>query len=397
MKNYKFKAITEDGKNISDTAFAENPYKLYKNLIKSGLKLEDYKLVKNIKHRVFKINYKTLSIFSSQLSELLESSVPLDKALYIISKNSKDKILSNILDSAKNNIISGESLSYSLGVYKEFFPEMFINLISFGEKTCSLNKVLSELSIHYDKKYKNLQKIKTILVYPICVLLLSLCVLSYLLIAVVPKFNSIIGELSGENPDGLIFLMNISNFVSKYKFTILLIILSPLIFVIFLKRNDLNFENLVNTGLKVGFIRNIYKKFYTKSFLQDLNTILSAGVKIQTGIEIIKDCTRNLMIKEKLNRCVYKLQSGEKFTRSLEEIDLLNEDSITLLKISESSGDIEGVISKMISFSQRELDEYIKRAISLIEPAVILLLSFLVGAIVVSVFLPMLSVMDKII
>lgn len=397
MNNYRYKAINSEGKIVTDTAFAENPYMLFENLNKSGLELKRYTIVKNIKYRLFKINYKTLSMLTSQLSELLESSVPLDKSLYIIAKNSKDKVLSDILFEVQTHIRSGESLSNSLSIYKDYFPQMFINLISFGEKTCSLSKVLAELSVHFDKKYKNIESIKTKLIYPICVLLISICVLVFLLLAVVPKFSNVLGDLSGETPEVLTFLMKISNFISDYKLILLLILLSPILFIVFFKRNIFNSEELIQRFLKIKFIKNTYNKFFTKSFLQDLNTVISAGVKIQTGIEIIRDCAKNLAIKEQLNKCIYKLQSGEKFTKSLEEIDFLHKDTITLLKVSETSGDIEGVISKMISFSQNELDEYIKRLITMIEPTIIILLSFLVGAIMVSVFLPMLSIMDKII
>lgn len=397
MKSYKYKAIDLQGKIVTNTIFAENPYILFQDLKKSGLNLKNYAVVRNIKYRIFKINYKTLSMLTSQISELLESTVPLDKALYIIAKNSKDKILSDILIEVQKQIRSGESLSNSLSLYREFFPQMFINLISFGEKTCSLSKVLSELSVHFDKKYKNLQSIKTKLMYPICILILSICVLAYLLLGVVPKFSSVLSQLSGETPEGIEFLMKISNFVSDYKLIILIILFSPVLFIIYFKRSIFKSEELIKRFLKIRFIKNIYDKFFTKSFLQDLNTVISAGVKIQTGIEIIRDCSENSFIKEKLNKCIYRLQSGEKFTRSLEEIDFLHGDTIALLKISETSGDIEGVVSKMISFSQNELDEYIKRLMAMIEPAIIILLSFLVGSIVISVFLPMLSIMDKII
>ena len=397
MRNYKYKAVNSKGKIISDTTFAENPYILFRDLNKSGLKLINYATVRNIKYRIFKINYKTLSMLTSQLSELLESAVPLDKALYIIAKNSKDKILSDILIEVHKQIKSGESLSNSFSIYREFFPQIFINLISFGEKTCLLSKVLSELSISFDKKYKNLQSVKTKLMYPICVLILSVSVFAYLLLAVIPKFSSVLSQLSGETPGGIGFLMRISDFVSDNKLIILALIFSPVLFIIYFKRNIFKSEELIQRFLKIRFIKNIYDKFFTKSFLQDLNTVISAGVKIQTGIEIIRDCSKNSFVKEKLNKCIYKLQSGEKFTKSLEEIDFLLRDTIALLKISETSGDIEGVVSKMISFSQNELDEYLKRLLTMIEPIIILLLSFLVGAIVISVFLPMLSIMDKII
>lgn len=334
------------------------------------------------------IKEKEIRILCRQMGILLESGCEIIKMIDILRNQSSNKI-SSILSQISNSIQRGNSITESFQKSKLFSP-FFISMIKAGEVTGKLDRVMHSLADYYDKEYKLKSKIKTILIYPTILLVVSIISMTFIMVVVIPNFEMIFIS-NGINPPMLTkILINISRFIrTKYIYILIVALYTILILInLLIKSSRINtFKN--NMKFKIPFIKNINQLIITTRFCRALSILVESGVQIIDSIDISARIIDNQVIYEKLLISKEHIEKGNSIGDSLKLSKVFPKLFISMISIGEESGRLEESLKTTDTFYSNDLDTKIEQTIHIIEPVIIVVVGIIIGIFMVAMVMPM--------
>jgi len=393
---YKYTAKTTDGKVIRGSAESSSVYELALHLRKNKVFLIKSRKVIKITEVYTKPNLKTISIFCKQFSICIKSGIPICDILNLLYEQILHKSIKNSLITIKENVQRGNSLHSSMKKTFNVYPEFMINMIYLGEESGKLDTILEELSRYYEKEHKLIKKFTNSMIYPCTVFITILIVSLFLFIKVIPVFISNLSSLNADIPLITRLVLGNSNFLSRNILWILIICL----ILIFLFIEYYKTENGKVIFDKFKFVcpilSSVYKRLIYTRFSRGLNILLSSGVGLLKAFEIINDVIGDRYFKLKLKIVFDDIKKGEELSKSLDEMNLFPKFFIAMVKIGEETGNLEQMFLTAADIFYEDAEENVEKATALVEPILIVFLGIIIGVIVLSVMLPMLSVMDSV-
>lgn len=345
---------------------------------------------------VRRYNLKELANLSGQLHLMINAGISVSEAVYLVSTMERRPGLNAKLKSIYISVINGKELYSCLQPHKDIFPEFFIKMVQLGEHSGNLEKVLGSLQEYYNRESILVTKVKNSLTYPAVVFVTSISVIMILMLKVMPQFADTLKNLGGNMPDVTSNIINVCKFLSDNFLILAFLLVSFILALVKYFKTDKGRLNLHQLKLKLPFIKTIYEKILLSKFSRSLSTLLDSGFNIIRALEICSEIVDNIAFGNKIKSCVEYIKGGENLYFSLSNSGINNIMFLTMVKTGEETGKVEEVLKKAANYFEGDIEELLKKMVSIIEPVLVISMAFIIGGFIMSVMLPMMSVMDSI-
>ncbi len=396
-----YKALTDSGEVISGELDANSKDKVVEELEKKGylpLVIKKQKKKIGLSFTFGKgVKSKDLLIFTQSLSTLLKAGIPLDRALKITGDILKDSFMKSVVDNILKSVKEGNSLSYALSQYKKIFPSLYINAVQAGETSGALNEVMSELARYYQRFYEFRNNIISSLIYPVLLLGVSLLSLAVLVIFVVPRFETMFATLNLKPPLPLRVAGFSGKIVIKFWWVGILFIITAYLGARYKLRTPegkLWFDERI---LRVPLLKDFIVKLENARFSRTFGTLLKNGVSILQALLISKEIVANEIIKRNIEILYIGIREGDKLANLLMSQKIgWHPVLVSMVGIGEESGDLPNMLLKAADMLERDVEDTLKRLVSMVEPATIIIMGLLVGSIIVSMLVAIFSINEMV-
>ena len=344
-----------------------------------------------------KVQQQDLLIFFRQMSVMLQSGVPLSQALELLAENVNNKKFGANLFDVSKRLGGGEELSSSLDNYPRIFSPIMIGLIEAGEAGGILSQVLERLALLIEAQSKIRGQIKGALIYPVLILVLAIAVSLGLLIGIVPKFETLFSDMGADLPALTAFMLTLSRIVTTWSFAIGAPIILFIAFYAFnisysTPKGRKFFDNLV---LKTPLFGDLILKSEIAQMSDTLSTLIKSGIPMVEAIENCIKASSNEIIKIALRKAISLINQGEELSTSFDTSKVIPRLLVSMVKIGEETGELSFMLENISNFYKREVEEAVTILTKAMEPAVIFVVAAIVGTIVVSLYLPMFGLINK--
>ncbi len=340
-----------------------------------------------------KISQRDISIFSKQLSIMLQSKITLIESLQIIILEMKNERFKGILVKIIEDIRAGAMFSNALSKHPAIFSDFYINIIRVGESSGALSEALIYLIKHLEEQEQIKSKIKAAMIYPALIIIVMVVIVGVLFLWLLPTHLFPVLEKAGvELPLPTIIVMSFVDFLTGNIIQIILTIILLIVgfFVINKTKGGKYFFH--KTYLKIPIIGDLMKKFYMAQFATIFYTSMTSGVSMVESLNMTKKVVGNVVYKESISDFRERIKEGEVLSAAVKKYPLLYSSMfIQMLMVGEKTGLIERSLNNICDIYSEEIDRKIKIGISLMEPAIIIFLAVIVLVIVLSVFLPIIQ------
>ncbi len=353
---------------------------------------------------------KVLTTFTRQLATLVEAGLPLLRGLRVLSKQERNPTLKRILGELALSIEGGSTFSEGLAQHPKVFNRLFVNMVKAGEIGGVLEVVLKRLAEFMEKAEKIKGKVIAAMFYPTAVMTVAIAILALLMIVVVPKFKTIFADLLGDAgmPAFTEVVLKISDTLKDQ--TIIFpewaggfplpgpvvwgIVIFVILFKIMLrtKKGQLVWDRV---KLKLPVIGSVISKVAIARFTRTLGTLVQSGVPILQALTIVKETAGNLVVANAVGAVYESVKEGETITAPLEKSAVFPPMVISMVDVGEQTGALPEMLLKIADNYDEEVDNAVTAMTSLLEPIMIVFLAVIVGSIVIALFLPLITLIDK--
>ena len=342
------------------------------------------------------VDAKELAVFTRQFSVMIDAGLPLVQCLEILAGQQENKVFQNVLTGARAAVEGGSTLSSAMRQYEKVFDALYVNLVEAGETGGILDTILQRLSAYIEKNVKLKRAVKSALVYPIAVLGVAASVIILLLWKVVPIFATLFLGLGVELPLPTRIVIGLSNFVgSIFGFLILVAIVGAIVALKVWYKTPAGRMAIDTTLLKLPMIGLLLRKIAVARFTRTLGTLISSGVPILEGLEITARTSGNALIEKSLMEVRKGLEAGRNLSDPLKDTNVFPGMVTQMIGVGEQTGAMDAMLQKIADFYEDEVDAAVKDLLAAMEPAMIVFLGVVVGGIVISMYLPLFSLIGQ--
>ena len=335
-----------------------------------------------------KIKQKDISIFTRQFSTMIDAGLPLVQGLSILSRQNPNPKMKAMLESIKEEVESGKTLTESLKNFPKHFDTLYVNMVDAGENGGILDIILDRLSVYMEKSIKLKREIKTALIYPSVVISAAILVTTILLVFVIPTFAELFEDFGAELPLPTQIVINISNFFVKYFFVISGSFFTSLIIFFKFSKTDKGKSVLHPIYLKLPVFGDLIRKVAVARFTRTLGTMLSSGVPILTALNICSKTAGNKVVEVTVQKTRVAISEGKQMADTLSESNVFPPMVTQMIGVGETSGALDKMLEKVAIFYEEEVDNAVGALKQLIEPLMILFLGVIIGGLVIAMYLP---------
>ena len=342
------------------------------------------------------VDSKELAIFTRQFSVMIDAGLPLVQCLEILSSQQENKTFQKVLAGTRGSVEGGSTLSAAMKQYPKVFDPLYTNMVEAGETGGILDTILQRLAAYIEKNVKLQRAVKSALVYPIGVLTVAAGVITLLLWKVVPIFATLFAGLGVDLPLATRIVISLSHFVgSIFGFLIFVAIVG---FVVGLKvwygtpGGRMAIDTII---LKLPVLGVLMRKIAVARFTRTLGTLISSGVPILEGLDITARTSGNAVIEKALNQVRKSLEEGKSLTDPLKESEVFPGMVTQMIAVGEQTGAMDAMLQKIADFYEEEVDAAVKDLLTALEPIMIVFLGLVVGGVVISMYLPLFSLIGK--
>lgn len=399
MQTYKYKAVTNTGGTVTGVLSGENKEEIIKNLrsknqfpvlVEAIQKSRDLDL-----GRFTRIKIKDIALFCRQLYTMLNAGVTLINCLDILKLQTENKKLQGIISVLHQDVQKGMTFSQALRE-SNAFPELLINMVMAGEVSGNLDTIMSRLAVHFEKENIIRNKIKSALVYPAFIGVITVIVVIFLLTFVIPTFVTLFTDSGVELPALTRGLLETSGFVRKFWYIVLGVIIAISYFIAKLVRTEGGKMGIDKALMRIPVVKGTIQKMYTSRFTRTLSTLMASGIPLIQALESVAKVVNNKPVEKALLGTIDDVRKGVNLSIPIKNTNLFPPMVYYMINIGEESGSIDDLLERTALFYDEELDESIKKMMGIIEPAMIVFMAIIVGLIVVSIYLPMFDMMKTI-
>jgi len=375
-------------------------------VLKAELKLNKMhvlktKVVKEKKENEFlalssKVKADEFTNFLRQFAVMVNAGIPISDCMNSLRSQKFSKPLRNVLQKIYYDIESGILLSEAFAKHPKVFPSFFVSMVAIGEASGSLDKVLLSMADYYENDRKIKKKAKSAMVYPTVLLVLVFAVLVFVMLFILPSFESTINELGGEVPTITRVMMSISHFIQNKIFIII-----PVIVVVFIaiklffktKKGKYIRDYLL---FRLPIVGKVQRNLITSRFAKAFAILLGSGMNLIDCLENLKKMLGNEVFSRKFNFTIEEVKRGRRLAPSIEATKLFPSILTEMINVGEETGNIEDVLVATSSYFDELMESSISKAIASLEPVMIISIGGIVAIVILSVLVPIISLMGSI-
>jgi len=340
------------------------------------------------------VNTKQLVMFTRQFSVLQDAGLPVLRSLKILEGQMKPGVLKNSLIDVVDDVESGNTLSEAFGKHPKCFDRLYVNMLRAGEAGGALEIILRRLAEFKEKSLSLARRVKGAMVYPCVVVAVAVAILSFIMIVIIPKFEKIFLDFKMKLPYLTEMLMATSRSFVKYWYVIPIVPIALIITMKLIRLNRSGAYILDKIKLKIPVAGMIIEKTIVARTMRTLGTLISSGVPILEALSIVRETAMNAVFEEMFQRVYESIREGETIAGPMRECRLVDDMVVNMIDVGEETGDLDTMLNKIADVYDEEVDVLVESLISLLEPIMIVILGFIVGTIVIALFMPLLELLD---
>jgi type IV pilus assembly protein PilC len=399
MPVYTYKGTNKAGSSVSGERTAAS-----KNELASSLRRENINVSKlSEKGKEFNIpsfgggvDSKELAVFTRQFSVMIDAGLPLVQCLEILAGQQENKIFQKILNGVRASVEGGATLSASMKQYEKVFDPLYYNMVEAGETGGILDTILQRLSMYIEKNVKLKRAVKSAMIYPVAVMSIAAAVIILLLWKVVPIFVELFNGLGVDLPLPTRVVIVLSNFVgSIYGLILLVVIAGSIVALKFWYGTPAGRMAIDTVLLKVPILGLVLRKIAVARFTRTLGTLISSGVPILEGLDITARTSGNAVVEKAIAETRKAVEAGRSLVDPLKETEVFPGMVTQMIGVGEQTGAMDAMLQKIADFYEDEVDAAVKDLLTALEPIMIVFLGIVVGGVVISMYLPLFSLIGK--
>lgn len=335
-----------------------------------------------------RVKEKEVVIFARQFSTMISAGLPIIQCLGMLASQEKNKAFAKVIQTIKEDIEGGSTLTDAMKKHPKIFDDLFVNLIAAGEAGGILDTILQRLSTYMEKSMKLKSRVKGAMTYPASVLFISIAVVVLLLLKVIPVFQKMFEGMGKALPAPTQFLVNASQFTQDY-FLYMLggMVLLVVAFTRFYRTKG-GRVIVDRTILKAPIFGPLLKKVAVAKFSRTLSTMMASGVPIVEGLDIVSRTAGNVVIEEALQTTKRSISEGKTIAEPLKETGIFPPMVVQMISVGENTGALDTMLSKIADFYDDEVDAAVSAMTSLLEPVMMVFLGGVVGGMIIAMYLP---------
>lgn len=400
MGSYQYEAISKTGETVTGKVDAENESGVIERLRSMGLMAMDIREEKpSFFSASFKISRKVklsdLSLFSRQLAAMLNSGIPLTRAIFTLSRQVTNPTLSEALAGITREVEGGLSFSDALKSYPQIFSSLYVNMIEAGETGGTLEQTLTRLSHQLQKDKELRDNIRSATFYPVAVLAFAVLILFAMLFFLVPIFVGFF-PADVELPLPTRLIIGLSELLKNFWF-----ILFPLLIILFLilrtyAKSEQGKKQLDRLKFRLPVFGSLIQKTVIASFSRTFSTMVSTGIPVVQALDASGKATGNTVISDATTDAGRQIQEGSSIAAPLEKSGAFPPMVTHMISVGEETGDMSAMLDKVADFFEEEVATMTKGLTALIEPLMLIVIGVLVGGMLIALYLPIFTVITQI-
>jgi type IV pilus assembly protein PilC len=384
---YLWEGIDRNNRNVRGESKAASEAVVRSNLRRQGIRIT------KLKRQTFRggrrVKEKDITFFTRQLATMLKAGVPLLQAFEIVARGHSNARFARLMMDIKGRVESGSSLSQAFRAHPAHFDALYCNLVGAGETSGMLDAILDRLATYKEKILALKSKIKSALFYPIAVVTVAIVVVWVIMIWVIPAFKQVFTNFGAARPAPTLIVIGISDFFVSYWWLMLGIIIAALFTFFFLLRRSEAFRYAVDRiSLKLPIVGDIVEKATIARWTRTLATMFAAGVPLVESLDAVAGASGNAVYITGTRKIQNDVSTGTSLTNAMHNTGLFPSMVLQMTQIGEESGSLDGMLSKVAEFYEREVDDAVTALTNLLEPIIIVFLGVVIGGLVVAMYLP---------
>lgn len=394
MSIYQYEGRDRKGNIVKGTVEARNEAQAVEVLESHGLipirfrATSKFSSVDQIFAKFSGVSSKDLVIFFRQLATLVNAQIRIVKALRILTRQVSSPRFRSIIEEVASDVEGGSSLSDALRKYPKYFPDLYSSLIQAGEASGTLDKSMLYLADQVEKDHDLKSKVRGALMYPAFIIVMLLVVGGLMMVFVLPQMTGVLLEAGAQLPLTTRVIIATSNFMVGYWYIVIVLLVGLVVgFKFFIQSRDGRYlfdRALISAPLFGDFIR----KIYIYRFAHHLSNLLSGGISINKALDLIAGAVGNYVYRDIFLDASSEIQTGRSLHDVLESYPQVPPLVSQMVAVGEETGDLPGILTKLSTFYDKEVDNGIANMTTLIEPIIMIILGLAVGIMVAGIILP---------
>ena len=400
MPQFEFRGTSRTGEQVSGTRVAPSREALDAILRREQISptriVEKGREIAIPKPKVAgRVSAKELAIFTRQFSVMIDAGLPLVQCLEILATQQENKGFAKVLAGVRSSVESGSTLANALRQYPKIFDDLYTNMVDAGETGGILDTILQRLSGYIEKAVKLKRAVQSALIYPVAVITIAGGVIFLLLWKVVPIFATLFAGLGVDLPLPTRIVIGASNAVATFALPlIVLIVLGGWGFKKYYETSSgkMQIDTII---LKIPILGSLMRKIGVARFTRTLGTLITSGVPMLEAMEITARTSGNAVIEKAILSVRKAIEGGRTIVDPLRETGVFPNMVVQMIGVGEQTGALDAMLQKIADFYEDEVDAAVGDLLTAMEPMMILFLGIVVGGVVISMYLPLFSLIGK--
>ncbi len=391
MANFRYKARDMEGKPVEGILVAESEQSLAEKLSEMDLILIDNKIIKNLEAASIsfgKIKRRDIILFTNHLATSVEAGVPVISAISDYAAETENIRFAKMIRDIERQVMSGTSLSEAFSKHPKAFSPIYISVVSTGEATGNLDKVLNDLVRFIEWQEELLAQIRQASIYPMFLISMIIGVIVIMMTVTLPKFIPVLTGFGVELPAPTRILIKISEFFSEYLVWMFLGLVAFIIIYIVSNKYDNGKHFWDSLKLKTPLLGKLQKKIILSKFAHYFSMLYSSGIGVLESFSILQDIVGNEVLKRAIHRCSEDIEKGSSIYDALVKEKIFPPLILRMIQVGESTGKLDTSLHKVSQYYDKEVPQTINKIFAAFEPILIIAMGGIVLFIALSIFLP---------
>jgi len=344
-----------------------------------------------------KVKMDQLSIFCRQFATMINAGVSLVRCLQVLEIQTTNTRLKEIIRDVQNRVEAGETLSRAMMHHSNVFNNLFIGLVRAGEVGGVLDETLDRLSTFLESDLRLRRKIKAAMTYPVLVMFVAFCIVTGLVVFIVPKFIEIFADFKVEMPVPTLILITVSKFMTSLQGALILIGGSVGFMIAFKKFKSTKWGKRIydRYKMKIPVFGKLSHNIAVARFSRTLSTLLTSGVPILQAMETVASAIDNERFNDTIMNARARIREGDPIGDPLEKSGLFPPMVVQMITIGEETGALDQMLTKVAEFYETEVESQLQSLSAALEPIMIVVLGLVVGFIVIAMFMPLIAIVSQ--
>jgi len=400
MPIYKYEAVNYDGETVTARLDAGTQQELIDKLRAKDLypvKVEEVDLSSGgLVLFQSKVTPGDVAIFLRQLATLLQTGVPIIESLDIIRSQVHRARLKAVVGDIYENIHRGLAFSDALKKHPKIFGRLIVNMVESGEMSGTLDSVTERLATHFEKDEKIRKKVKSSLIYPMVLASVTVAVVIFMLVFVMPTFIGMFESSDTPLPAPTQALLGMSNFLREYWYIFIVAVGGLVIGIKTYANTEEGRIRMDQLKFKIPVVKNVTSNLITARFARTISTMLYSGVPLLDAMDNVAKVVGNAVAARDIQAARTEVRMGNSLAVPISQIDYMPKMLASMIKIGEESGALDAILDKTASFYEDEVETSLQQLVALFEPILILFMGLILGFIIISMMMPMFDMVNTI-